>query len=276
MLGVGGVVAANMPMTRDFYGKTMNRQSQTNQQINASLKPESADLAAAPKLPTQDKQLAKKIAAKLATFPGSQQWSVYVQDIESDRSAAINADAGYEPASFYKLFLLAPLESKFPSDKWSTRIQGKSLKSCVDLMLRLSDNACGQAIGNLINWSYADSFNESIGFSKTKFSDGRGGTTTAREVGGLFVSLKRGEILTDKARRQVFDSLYGQKHTKGIPSGCTNCRVANKTGDVNGFVHDGGVVTHGKDSYVLVIMSRGGSFDQIAELTRTIESEMYP
>lgn len=277
MIGIGGAVTANMPQAKDFFGKAMNHQSQAAPAVSPPVKPASSDLAAASKLPTQDQQLAKKIAAKLATFPKSQQWSVYVQDIGSDRSAAINADAGYEPASFYKLFLLAPLESKFPTDKWSTRIKGKSLKTCIDLMLRLSDNACGQAIGSLINWSYADSFNESIGFNKTKFSNGQGGTTTAREVGGLFVSLRKGEILTDKARRQVFDSLYGQKHAKGIPAGCTtNCRVANKTGDINGFVHDGGVVTHGKDSYVLVVMSKGGSFDQIAELTRTIDTEMYP
>ncbi len=143
-------------------------------------------------------------------------------------------------------------------------------------MLRVSDNACGQAIGGLINWSYADTFNESIGFSKTKISDGKGGKTTAREVGELFVSLRKGEILTDKARRQVFDSLYGQKHASGIPAGCSECRVANKTGDVNGFVLDGGVITHGKDSYVLIVMSKGGSFAQIAEVTRSVESEMYP
>ncbi len=276
MLGFGGLLATHTSLAKDFYSKTMNRQAHAVTLADPAIKSQSSDLASAPKLPTQDKQLAKKIAAKLDTFPDSQKWSVYVQDIETDRSVAIDADSGYEPASFYKLFLLAPLESKFPTEKWSTRIQGRTLKSCIDLMLRLSDNACGQAIGTLVNWSYADTFNESIGISKTRLASGVGGTTTAREVGELFVNLRKGEILTDKARRQVFDSLYGQKHTTGIPAGCTNCRVANKTGDINGFVHDGGVITHGKDSYVLVIMSKGGNFDQIADLTRTIDAEMYP
>lgn len=276
LAGTATLLVFAMPYASNYLGRNTSLQSQTPLTANTKLKAESSDVASSSKLPVQDKQLEKKIAAKLATFPKNQQWSVYVQDINSNRSASINADATYEPASFYKLFLLAPLESKFPADKWSTRIQGKSLKTCIDLMLRLSDNACGQAIGSLINWSYADSFNESIGFKKTQFSDGKGGSTTPREVGELFASLRKGEILSDKARRQIFDSLYAQKYASGIPAGCTECRVANKTGDINGFVHDGGIVTHGKESYVLVIMSKGGSFVQIADLTRAVESEMYP
>ncbi len=91
-------------------------------------------------------------------------------------------------------------------------------------------------------------------------------------MGKLFVSLKKGQILSDNARRFVFDALYQQNITRGIPKGCgSDCRTADKQGELSGIAYDAGVVTHGKSDYVLVIMSQGGDFKKITELTKVID-----
>lgn len=104
-------------------------------------------------LPKQDKALERSISKVVATFPKEQKWSVYVQDLESNRAANVNADRPYESASLYKLFLLAPLESKMSADKWSYHIGNTNIKDCVNLMLRISDNDCAKSIAYIANWN---------------------------------------------------------------------------------------------------------------------------
>lgn len=236
--------------------------------------PNAGDIAKAA-LQEQDELLATKISSKISEFPSKQEWSVYVYDINTGRSASINADKVYPAASLYKLFLLAPLESKMEFGNWKSRIGSTTVSGCVQAMLQVSDNQCAQSIASVANWQYVDKSNEQNGFIKTKVAGRSGQQTTPREVGELLTRLKKGQMLSDSARRLVFDALYNQKYDKGIPRGCGDCRTANKTGDINGYVHDAGVVTHGPNSYILVAMSKGGSFNQIAELTEVVDTQLY-
>lgn len=259
-----------------FAGTMLTRAEPVTVPVVAAQGAAAPVLPASTALPVQDDQLAKKVSAKLAGFPKDQQWSVYIEDITSKRTAAVHADTSYQPAGLAELFLLAPLESKFAAGNWSVGLQGKSLRQCVEAMLSLSDQTCTQAVSRLVNGQYADSFNESLGFAKTKIATPDSQLTTARESGELLAMLRRGSILSDKARRQVFDALYSQKRSPGITDGCTNCRVAGISSTEQGLTHSAGIVTHGPDSYVLVVMSKGGTFEQIAAVTRVVEAELYP
>ncbi len=273
LLLAGGLIRADIVSV--FASTVRNNQAveATENAPNPQVTDDSIPVATS--LPKQDKALESSINKVIKEFPEQQQWSVYVQDLDTGRAANINADQVYDAASLSKLFLLAPLESKTPTNKWQYyHIGNTKLDDCVDSMLRVSDNDCARFIGSMVNWNYIDQFNKSLGYSKTTLN----GTpqTTASEVGDLLVNLKKGKMLSDKARRLVFDSLYAQKFTEGLPSGCTNCRTANKTGQTETVTHDAGIVTHGKRSYVIVVMSKGGNFTQIAQITKAVESELNP
>lgn len=270
---VGGLIKADAMSV--FASSARNHQAVET--VEAAPNPQATDssIPVATSLPKQDTALESSINQVIKEFPKEQQWSVYVQDLSTQRAANVHADEVYDAASLAKLFLLAPLESKTPSDKWSYyRIGSTNVGTCVDAMLRVSDNDCAKSIGAMVNWNYVDQFNRSLGYSKTTLT----GTpkTTAAEVGDLLVNLKKGKMLSDKARRTVFDSLYAQKFTEGLPSGCSNCRTANKTGQTDTVTHDAGIVTHGQRSYVIVVMSKGGSFAQIAQITKAVETELNP
>ncbi len=268
-----GVKTQVMPL---FVASGLSHQSvEAHESQKDKAQPKDTSLPIATDLPKQDAGLEKSINGVIATFPKDQKWSVFVRDLETNRSATINGDDSFESASLYKLFLLAPLESKTPADKWNYyRLGGTNVKDCVDAMLRVSDNDCAKSVAYMANWNYVDQFNSSMGYKNTTVN----GTprTTANEVGDLLVNLKRGKLLSDKARRIVFDALYAQKFTEGLPSGCANCRTANKTGQVGQVTHDAGIVTHGKRSYVIVVMSQGGNFGQIAQVTKVVEEELNP
>lgn len=228
----------------------------------------------------EDKVLASVISEKLTSLPKGQQWSVYVRDLNTNRMASVAADESYDPASFYQLFLLPALENKVSADLWNgwrTRINNKPVSHCVDLMIRASDGVCGEAVGNFVGWDYADQVNQSLGFHKTKLSPDAARQTTAREVGDLMYRLQTSQLLSDKARRNLFDALYAQAHTDGIPAGCgVNCLVANKTGQNDTMHHDVAVVTDGEAKYIVVIMSKGASWQTLAEVERAVNTAMLP
>lgn len=255
---------------------SISHNNQSSASVSDAPSPQATDenISQAASLPKQDTILEEHINTVLTSFPDEQKWSVYVQDLDTKRAVSINADQLYDAGSLSKLFLLAPLETKLTADKWSSRIANTTVKDCVESMLKTADSDCSKSIGYMVNLDYADHFNQSLGYSKTKLN----GTaqTTAQEVGDLLANMKQGSILSNKARRAVFDALYAPKPSEGMATGCISCRTANKTAKTGAVTHDAGIVTHGKHNYVLVIMSKGGTTAQIAQITKAIEAELNP
>lgn len=227
-----------------------------------------------PKVPIaeEDELLKFAINQKIAEYGGNQKWSVYAYELGSDKTVKINENQSYDAASLYKMFLLEALEDKLAFDKWQyTYVQGKSISSCVELMLKTTDDPCGEAVAEYAGWEYIDEFNKKSGFENTSMAGLKGRYTTAADAGDLFVRLKKGHTLSDNARRFVFDVLYQQRYSVGLAKGCGDCRAASKSGELSSVSHDAGVVTHGVKSYVLVIMSQGGSFEQVSEITKLVD-----
>lgn len=230
---------------------------------------------ALPPISHEDEELKHVISDRVNSYPKTQKWSVVFYDLNNDREVKINAERTYPAASLYKIFLLEALEAKVPYDKWAKTKFDKqtTIAACVTVMLKESDDPCAQALAEYIGLPAVDELNNKNGYSKTKFGGIEGKQTTPEDVGKLFRKLKKGQSLSDKARRFVFDALYQQLPTRGIMPGCNGCRTATKAGELSGVAHDAGIVTHGGNNYVLVVMSEGGTFEQITELTKLIEEQ---
>jgi beta-lactamase class A len=239
--------------------------------------PES-DKQALPEIRRENEALKESISQELATFPADQQWSVYMYDLKGGSMVNINSGKVMAAGSVYKLFLLEALENKLPYERWqyTWMSDGTSISDCVYGMLRSTDSACGENLGKYIGWDYIDAVAHKSGFKDTKMTENAGRETTAADAGELFIRLKKGQMLSDNARRFVFDAMYQQINIKWIMAGCGNCRAADKTGIMDDVANDVGIVTHGGHSYVLAIMSKGGSLKQIAKLTKFIELQRNP
>lgn len=235
---------------------------------------ESAPKGVVPGTPHQNDALKELINEKIKSYPSDQKWSVYMYDINNASKVEINQDQAMPAASLYKFFLLEALESKLPFSKWAyTWSGGTNIQTCVQEMLQSSDNACAEDLSNYIGWGTVNRLNQKNGFDHTSLAGPDGRLTTASDLGELLLRLKKGQILSDYARRFVFDTLYQQIGTKGITAGCGSCRIADKIGQLSNVANDAGIVTYGNHSYVLVIMSQGGSLKQIADITKTIANQ---
>lgn len=282
-VGAASVMSITLLATSIYGGLHMYRVNQValreNQQSQHEQKPEQSqtEQRESAKKAYEDEGLAKIINKKVKEMPRGTKWSVSVRDLKTERMANVNADDMREAASLYKLFLFAPLDAKLSAKDWKGHVKGKSIESCAELMLKISDNDCAVALGNYASWKSIDTVNHSYGFKKTQLNSAESQKTTAREVSELMYRLQNSQMLSDKARRIFFDGLYRQKLREGIPTGCGPlCLVGNKTGELNNVRHDAAVVTHGEAKYIIVIMSEGGTWQQIADIARVVDQAMLP
>jgi len=209
------------------------------------------------------------------------QWSVLAQGLGSDeRSASYNARQNIESASIYKLFLMYPLMQKTPISQWgqvNVDLLGSNatLADCVTAMLKVSDNDCGQAVGNYVGWGYATTQLKSIGLEATNLNDLDGPTTTAGDTAYFLQGLYAGKWFDGATRNFILNILDQQIYRSGIPTGCgQGCNVADKTGNLDSVRHDAGIVRYNRGAYVLSIFTNGASYAQIAQLTGRIQAYM--
>lgn len=209
-----------------------------------------------------------------------QQWGVVIKSLEGPSfDARLQPDREFESASIYKLFLTLPLFNQVSVER-QTQItvkaggQQKSIADCVDLMLRVSDNPCGEALGYYLNWKKADETLKRGGFKRTDFISRKNSLRTSAGDTANFLAALDGDMFNLPAEKTIMYSLLNQKYRSGIPAGCPGCTVANKTGDIDNVVHDAAIVTYSKGKYVLVVMSQGGSFKQIAQLTGELHQKI--
>lgn len=209
-------------------------------------------------------------------------WSVAIQGLGPDkRVAAVNADKKQTSASIFKLLLLYPLFQKYSIDYLASNyvsVAGKSpisLKQCVELMIVKSDNDCGVVIGgSATGWSNASKAVKQIGLSGTNLNDPNGATTTATDTTLYLQKLYANELFNSDTTNYVLGLMKQQVYRGGIPAGCGDCIVADKTGDLGNVRNDAGIVEFGGQAYALSIFTVGASYSQIAELTSQIQSIM--
>ena len=214
----------------------------------------------------------------VADHPG-QKWGIVAKSVTGPSfDAKINPDREFESASIYKLFLTLPLFLQIPVEQQAgiqINVNGgqKSIATCVDLMLRLSNNECGSAIGSYLNWKKADDSLKRGGFNHTLFNQRDNLRTSAGDTASFLEALN-GDMFTRNAKEVIMRSLREQRFRDGIPAGCPGCQTASKTGQIDNVMHDAAIVQYKGGSYVLVIFSENGNFKQIAQLTGRIQQKI--
>lgn len=204
-----------------------------------------------------------------------QQWGLYVEDLkEGSHKAELNSNLQLGIASLYKLFLLEQLPKTIPAGQWATTtIGGYSYQQCITRMIQYSDNACAEAIAGRIGWRKLQSQIEASGYVATNVIQ-IGVKGSAQETAAVLKKIYHGENFSDLARSLALEGMKKQKFNEGIPKACLSCTIYNKTGDFAGYLSDGAIIETGDRVYLLVIISKAGTFPLIAELATQVHQEM--
>lgn len=138
-----------------------------------------------------------------------------------------------------------------------------TVREAIERMITISDNSPAIALVALLGASTIDATVASIGLTDTRLNfyrttdrTGDYNTTTARDMIRLFVGLVKGTVISPAASAEMLGVLGRQqvndRLSTGFPSGT---RFSHKTGDLDGVMHDAGVVWTATGPRVVVALT---------------------
>jgi beta-lactamase class A len=223
-----------------------------------------------------DENLSSKIEEYMKSLEG--RYGVSYIELSDDlvRKASFGGTEVFTAASTYKLFVAYSALKRIESGEWhwnDSTVGGMDLATCFDKMISFSDNACAQFMLYKIGHATVMDEARAIGCADTVFSDAQGNSTTAEDLALFLGKLQAGQILANQASRDVLiDAMKGNIYRQGVPKGVPDAVVADKVGFLDGLLHDASIV-YGKDfTYVLIILTDGSNWGEIAGIAAHIES----
>ena len=160
-----------------------------------------------------------------------------------------------------------------PADDSEQKMYGlvgkkKALKDLVNDMIIYSSNLATNTVIELVDAKNVMNTMRELGANHIQvlrgvedgkaFEKGLNNTTTAFDLLVIFEAMARGKAVSPGASRQMIDILLHQQFNKMIPARLpTTVKVAHKTGNITGVLHDSGIVfLPNGHSYVLVLLSK--------------------
>jgi beta-lactamase class A len=151
------------------------------------------------------------------------------------------------------------------------------LQRLMDLMIQKSSNLATNTVIELVGATRVDSEAHALGVTRMRvlrgvedgkaFQLGMNNVTTARDLATLMRAIAEDRAASRKSCRAMRDILFGQEFHDEIPAGVPpGTRVAHKTGNITGHLHDAAIVYPANAKpYVLVVLSRNIPDEKVAQ-----------
>lgn len=175
---------------------------------------------------------------------------------------------------------IATLNQKFninPEDAEQT--EGTITLSVYDAlyqMITISHNYAALLLSDKVKLSSVSTFLKENGFTNSfTGTDNNSPVTTAFDIALFFKKLYKGELANKQYTDEMINLLLNQKLKEGLPKYLPDkSKVANKTGNIEFFEHDGGIVFTDKGDYTVTILSESdfpsGAQERIALISKTV------
>lgn len=189
------------------------------------------------------------------------------------RSASAHGDRQYIAASTYKVYVAYAVFKSIEAGRmsWSDGINGSTVEKCFEVMITRSDNPCAQALGQRIGWSRVQQYAYDIGVSKNTSFTTSEFYTTASDLAYMLYRMENRSIITESEHARLVRYMKVQIYRDAIPAG-TGVTVADKPGFLYALIHDAGIVYASKGTYIMVIMTDGSSWSQMADAAHQIHT----
>jgi beta-lactamase class A len=201
-------------------------------------------------------------------------YGIAVREITgAGRVASANGDKRYITASTYKLFVAYSVLKSVENGSlhWGDGfLDGRTVQQCFNDMIIKSDNPCAKAFSNRFGWANITTQMRGFGLGST-YVGSPNNLSTANDEALFLEKIERGEIVGGNNRDRLLEAMRTQVYRKGIPTG-TKVTVADKVGFLDGLLHDAAIVYGPKSTYVVVILTDGSSWGNIADAAARIHA----
>jgi beta-lactamase class A len=240
--------------------------------------------------------LGQRLDALVAGFPGHA--AVFVADPTLTQPAfARDADREIVTASLYKLALLAAVEDRVERGllRYSDTIfieldditqDGSfvapgtelTIDDALEAMVTISDNGTAVHFWRTLGGAAVNTFLAKAGIRGFHVAETQAehNVATARAVGSYFTKLAKGELVSKAASQRMIARLERQQIRDRLPAHLPEgTRVANKTGNLPGLVHDAGIIFTQRSQRIVVAMTWDTDDDPATELIAHVASTVY-
>ncbi len=229
-------------------------------------------------------------------------YGIYIKNFKTGESYVSGEHNVFNPASLYKLWVMAAvyqkiqdgqlaedqvlredvsvLNQKFDIDpELAEKTEGVitfSVREALQQMITISDNYAALLLTEKIGLSSVAAF-----LKENDLTGSAVGTTggfpvsTPYDIARFFEKLYRGDVANPKYTAEMITLLKNQKLNNGIPKYLPDAsRVANKTGEIDRFKHDAGIIYTDSGDYSIVVMSESsyppGAQERIARVSKAV------
>lgn len=226
-------------------------------------------------------------------------YAIVIIDLVNGDTYAIQEEKTYGSASLYKLWVMATafdqikkgklgeketlhkaisdLNNEFDISSDSAEQQdgeiALTVSQALHQMITISHNYAALLLSDRIGLTNVSTFLKKNGFLHS--SIGQPPRTTASDIATFYTKLYRGEIVSKEASEKMLDLLKKQQLNDRIPKYLPkDVAVAHKTGELDYFKHDAGIVFTKNREYVIVVLSESefpqAAAERMAQLSKAV------
>lgn len=229
-------------------------------------------------------------------------YGIVVKNLKTNENYLLNEHKVFNAGSLYKLWIMAEafdqiqkgelndldvlssdiadLNDKFNISSESAELtDGEiilSVKDALNQMITISHNYAGLLLTEKIKLSKVASFLEENGFDESKVGiNGESPTTTVYDIAKFFEKLYKGELANLEDTQKMIGLLKSQNLNNKLPKYLPGIvSIAHKTGEIDYFSHDGGIVFSPKGDYIIAILSESdyppGAEERIGRISKVV------
>lgn len=200
------------------------------------------------------------------------EYAVVVKNLKTNESYSYNEHISFDSGSLYKLWVMAEAFKQIQNESLSEA----SVADDLDQMITISDNSSALFLTDEVTPIKVEDFLKENAFKESTIGMGDDmPKTTAFDVASFFEKLYKGKLADKQNTNEMLNLLKNQqinnKLPKYLPKGTI---IAHKTGELDNFSHDAGIVYSERGDYVIVVLSKSDNLqeaeDRIAKISQAI------
>jgi beta-lactamase class A len=224
-------------------------------------------------------------------------FGVAIQALDSGEGALLNADREFPAASLFKLpvmyevfrqrdagrldlaerLVLTPHYAQLDLGTLDLPIgSAVSIQTALERMIAISDNATANLLADRVGWLSLNATARDLGLDETHLGSDRL-STSPRDMLRLLELIARGDEPSAPSAAAMVDLLLAQRVNDRLPAHLPpGTRVAHKTGNLDGIVHDVGIVYAPGAPFVIALLAEDAwDYGPVAEAQAALTRAVY-
>lgn len=225
-----------------------------------------------------NKNLSEAVANAIKDGVGT--YAIYIKNLKNGEEFSLNEKMPFVSASLYKLWILGEAYKEIESGTLSKEEILDSgfltVENALNSMITISDNNSSALLikrmgyANIINYLKVNGLLGSVIFNNNQ------SLTTASDIGLFFEKLYKNQLASETSSKEMINILKSQKLNSMLPQFLPKeVPIAHKTGNLDGFVHDAGLVYSPNSDYIIVVLSQGEDPKNVDKVVASISKAVY-